>query len=60
MGGAEVVVTMYWNGAPFSNAKASAASFCSLVKQGGGGCLAYSSSRTLPGAVASPTRVAAR
>ena len=41
-------------------ARGSAASFCSLVKQGGGGCLAYASSRTLPGAVPNATRVAAR
>lgn len=65
--GAERVVTRanvngktYYRVAAGGFAKASAASFCSLVKQGGGGCLAYSSSRTLPGAVASPTRVAAR
>lgn len=39
----------YYRVAAGGFAKASASSFCSLVKQGGGGCLAYSA-RTLPGA----------
>lgn len=69
--GAERVVTKaqvngktYYRVAAGGFAKASAASFCSLVKQGGGGCLAYASSRTLPGAAPgaakTATRVAAR
>jgi Flp pilus assembly protein TadD len=75
--GAERVVTKarvngktYYRVAASGFAKASALSFCSLVKTSGGGCLAYASSRTLPGAVANSapraaavkpaTRVAAR
>lgn len=41
-------------------ARTSAVSFCSIVKKSGGGCFAYASSRTLPGAVGGATRVAAR
>lgn len=69
--GAERVVTKaqvngktYYRVAAGGFAKSSAASFCSLVKQSGGGCLAYASARTLPGAVPgavkTATRVAAR
>ena len=65
--GAERIVTKamvggktYYRVAAGGFAKDSAASFCSLVRKGGGGCLAYASSRTLPGAVKTDTRVAAR
>lgn len=65
--GAERVVTRarvngktYYRVAAGGFAKASAMSFCSLVKNGGGGCLAYASSRTLPGAVTRATLAAAR
>lgn len=67
LNGAERVVTKavvrgktYYRVAAGGFARDSAASFCSLVKKGGGGCLAYASSRTLPGAVKTGTRVAAR
>lgn len=58
----------YYRVAAGGFAKASANAFCSLVKQGGGGCLAYSSARGMPGsapaavakASAGKTRVAAR
>lgn len=65
--GTERVVTQarvngktYYRVAAGGFAKASAVSFCSLVKNGGGGCLAYASSRTLPGAVSRATLAAAR
>lgn len=41
---------IYYRVAAGGFAKASASSFCSLVKQRGGGCFAYSSARSLPGA----------
>ena len=49
----------YYRVAAGGFARESAASFCSLVKKGGGGCLAYASARPLPGAEKSGTRVAA-
>ena len=53
----------YYRVAAGGFARESATSFCALIKQGGGGCLAYASSRTLPGAAPSTgkpeTRVAA-
>lgn len=65
--GAERVVTRatvdgktYYRVAAGGFAKGSASSFCSLVKQGGGGCLAYSSTHSLPGTAVSATRVAAK
>lgn len=65
--GAERVVTKasvngrtYYRVAAGGFAKASAASFCALVKQGGGGCIAYSSARSLPGGVDGKPRVAAK
>ena len=68
--GAERVVTRahvggktFYRVAAGGFARESAASFCALVKQTGGGCLAYSSARTLPGtapgAATTETRVAA-
>ncbi len=48
----------YYRVAAGGFAKASASSFCTLVKQGGGGCLAYSSARSLPGAAPAAARVA--
>ena len=65
--GAERVVTKanvggktYYRVAAGGFARESAASFCALVKKGGGGCLAYASTRPLPGAAPkSETRVAA-
>lgn len=65
--GAEKVVTKavvngkaYHRVAAAGFARDSAASFCSSVKKGGGGCLAYATTRSLPGAAATQTRVAAR
>lgn len=65
--GAERVVTKaqvhgktYYRVAASGFAKGSANSFCGLVKKSGGGCFAYASSRTLPGAVGGPIRVASR
>ena len=64
--GAERIVTKanvggktYYRVAAGGFARQSAASFCALVKQSGGGCLAYASARTLPGGSTSETRVAA-
>lgn len=59
---------LYYRVAAGGFAKASANSFCTLVKQGGDGCLAYSAMRGLPGtgsgavarATATKTRVATR
>lgn len=50
----------YYRVAAGGFARSSAVSFCSAVKKGGGGCLAFASSRTLPGAAKSETRVATR
>ncbi len=73
--GADRVVTTatvngrtYYRVAAGGFAKASASSFCTLVKQGGGGCLAYAAGRAMPGtapaavakAPAGKTRVAVR
>ena len=67
LNGAERVVTKaqvkgktYYRVAAGGFAKSSASSFCGLVRKSGGGCFAYASSRTLPGAVTGATRVAAR
>ena len=60
---AKVKGKMYYRVAASGYAEASARSLCSLVKKGGGGCIAYASSRPLPGAidvVAGDMRVAAR
>jgi Flp pilus assembly protein TadD len=65
--GAERVVTKavvggktYYRVAAGGFARDSASSFCVRVRTRGGGCFAYAASRTLPGAVPSDTRVAAR
>lgn len=65
--GAERVVTRavvngktYYRVAAAGFDRASAAGFCGLVRKGGGGCLAYATARTLPGAAPQATRVAAR
>lgn len=65
--GAERIITKanvrgktYYRVAAGGFAKSSAASFCGLVKQSGGGCLAYAAARTLPGALPRATRVAVR
>jgi len=70
LGDAELVITkarvngkIYYRVAAAGFAKASAASMCRSVKGKGGGCLAYASSKPLPGALAVVTnevRVAAR
>lgn len=64
--GTERVVTkatvngrIYYRVAAGGFARSSANSFCALVKHGGGGCLAYAAGRSLPGAAATSTRVAA-
>ena len=65
--GAERVITKaqvkgrtYYRVAASGFARASATSFCSLAKKNGGGCLAYASSRVLPGAIRTTARVAVR
>ncbi len=65
--GAERIVTKanvggktYYRVAASGFARASATSFCALVRKGGGGCFAYAASRTLPGTVIAGPRVAAR
>lgn len=65
--GAERVVTRavvngktYYRVAAAGFDRASAAGFCGLVRMGGGGCLAYATARTLPGAAPQATLVAAR
>jgi hypothetical protein len=70
LGDAERVITkarvngkIYYRVAAAGFAKASADSMCRTVKGKGGGCIAYASSRPLPGAidvVAGDMRVAAR
>ena len=70
LGDAERVITkarvngkIYYRVAAAGFAKASAQSMCSSVKGKGGGCIAYASSRPLPGAidvVGGDVRVAAR
>lgn len=65
--GASKVVTkarvdgkIYYRVAASGFAKNSAATMCGMVKQKGGGCFAYASSRTLPGTIADAPRVAQR
>lgn len=65
--GAERVVTKavvngktYYRVAAAGFARSSATRFCSSVKKSGGGCLAYATTRALPGAASNATRVAAR
>lgn len=67
LNGAERIVTKanvggktFYRVAAGGFAKGSAASFCSLVRNGGGGCFAYASSRTLPGVAPSGARAATR
>lgn len=48
----------YYRVAAGGFARSSARTFCSMVKQDGGGCFAYSSTRSLPGAAPSATRMA--
>lgn len=67
LAGAERVVTKavvngktYYRVAAGGFARDSATAFCGSVRKAGGGCFAYAASRTLPGAVPSDTRVAAR
>ena len=50
----------YYRVAAAGFARDSAASFCAGVRRAGGGCLAYATARTLPGAAPTSTRVAAR
>lgn len=57
---AQVKGRVYYRVAAGGFAKSSASSFCALVKKGGGGCLAYAASRTLPGTAKTDTRVAVR
>jgi Flp pilus assembly protein TadD len=65
--GAERVVTTasvngrtYYRVAAGGFAKSSANSFCAMVKQAGGGCLAYSAGRTLQGSAPAAARAAAK
>jgi hypothetical protein len=65
LNGAERVITKasvngktYYRVAAGGFARSSANAFCSLVEQRGGGCLAYSSSRTLPGTAPAAVRSA--
>lgn len=60
VGKAQVGGKTYYRVAAGGFTKGSASSFCGLVKRSGGGCFAYASSRTLPGAVGGATRVASR
>ncbi|WP_133366087.1 SPOR domain-containing protein [Qipengyuania sediminis] len=57
---AEVRGRTYYRVAAGGFAKASAGAFCGLVKQAGGGCLAYAAARSLPGSAPRPARVAVR
>lgn len=50
----------YYRVAAGGFARTSATSFCSAVKKGGGGCLAFASSPTRPGSAKAETRVATR
>lgn len=65
--GAEKVISkanvkgkMYYRVAAGGFAQSSAQRMCSMVKQGGGGCLAYAANRPLPGTIEIETRVARR
>lgn len=65
--GAEKIITkanvkgkMYYRVAAGGFAQSSAQRMCSMVKQGGGGCLAYAANRPLPGTIETDTRVARR
>ncbi|MCH2486555.1 MAG: SPOR domain-containing protein [Erythrobacter sp.] len=67
LAGAEKVITkakvkgkMYYRVAAAGYAEASARSLCSLVKKGGGGCIAYAANNPLPGALESNVRMASR
>lgn len=67
LAGAEKVITkakvkgkMYYRVAASGYAEASARSLCSLVKKGGGGCIAYAANNPLPGALESNVRMASR
>ncbi len=51
---------VYYRVAASGFARNSASAFCGKVRKGGGGCLAYATSRTLPGAVGGAMRMAAR
>ena len=67
LAGAEKVITkakvkgkMYYRVAASGYAEASARSLCSLVKKGGGGCIAYAANNPLPGALETNVRMASR
>ncbi len=67
LAGAEKVITkakvkgkMYYRVAASGYAEASARSLCSLVKKGGGGCIAYAANNPLPGALEANVRMASR
>ena len=67
LAGAEKVITkakvngkIYYRVAAAGYAETSARSLCSLVKKGGGGCIAYAANNPLPGAIETNVRMAAR
>ena len=67
LAGAEKVITkakvkgkMYYRVAASGYAETSARSLCSLVKKGGGGCIAYAANNPLPGALEANVRMASR
>lgn len=67
LAGAEKVITkarvngkIYYRVAASGYAETSARSLCSLVKKGGGGCIAYAANNPLPGAIETNVRMAAR
>lgn len=67
LAGAEKVITkakvkgkIYYRVAAAGYAETSARSLCSLVKKGGGGCIAYAANNPLPGAIETNVQMAAR
>ena len=67
LAGAEKVITkakvngkIYYRVAAAGYAETSARSLCSLVKKGGGGCIAYAANNPLPGALETNVRMASR
>lgn len=67
LAGAEKVITkakvkgkIYYRVAASGYAETSARSLCSLVKKGGGGCIAYAANNPLPGTIETNVRMAAR
>ena len=57
---AKVNGKIYYRVAAAGYAETSARSLCSLVKKGGGGCIAYAANNPLPGAIETNVRMAAR